>query len=268
MYTFSIKKALNFALQIFAKNYIKIFLFTAAAIAFEMVLITSIVVLFNVFIPNAAANPQLKPVLTSLIYYALPFFIYVIYFFMLTAGLKSLYNGNEFEIKKCFPPVKIFFKFIGGIIILAFPMLIAILAVLGITSEPVTVFFNENGYLSVMILLPFLFLATGIAIAVMLARYVFYYLELFDGYSLSDSFRKSALLTVSVRKKLVLTLLVLGFFSFAGYAYFPLSLTSFSNTLSTLLILIMILTLPISALLMIHIYNELGEIKAKNEAQL
>lgn len=247
MFNFSIRKAFVYAFRFFGQNFVGVFALTILSVtiisltqmAVDYFVISNLGTLLPVDAVGTVSNEEYyKPLFGVFVYSCVVLFINSLVFFMFTGALLPLCLGGELKLKKYFPPLNKIIKFFGGFITIILPFSFALLIFFVVTSAPVTQFFVENGLLSVLIIVPFLILVSGIIISALLFRYIFFYFSVFDGKTVSESFRKSTELTLGKRNKiffLVILLLIINYFG-------------------RVLIIGSIITIPISVLVLIYVY--------------
>lgn len=257
MFNFSIGKAFAYAFRFFGQNFTGTFFLSMLAAAFisisQMAVDYYVIGNLGALIPADAATVSggeyYKPLLGVFIYSCVVLFINALVFFMLTAALFPLCLGGELKLKNFFPPISKIFKFFGGFITIILPCGFALLIFFIVTSAPVTQFFADNGLLSVLIIVPFLILVSGIVVSALLFRYMFFYFGIFDAKTVSESFAKSAELTLGKRNKL----------------FFLAVLLLIINYLGKILIIGTIITMPLSVLALIYAYLELSAQRKRGE---
>ncbi len=250
MYNFSLKKIFTDAFRIFGQNFTGIFMLSILSVTLisfvQISADTFIISNFGVLMPKGGAVTTAEyfmPLFGIFIYTFTVFFMHALVFFLLTSAVMPLFENKELKLKNFFPPLKIILKFIAGIIILMLPFGVSLLLFFMVTSAPVTSFFVENGLLSVLILIPVLILAVGIAVTIVMLRYAFFYIALFEGARVSAAFAKSAAVTLGKRKKIFFLLLLLLIFNFLGRIF----------------IIGTVVTIPVSALALLCAYFKLNE---------
>jgi hypothetical protein len=162
----------------------------------------------------------------------------------LTNAFLPAFDGYKVRIKKCYPGIKKIWKFVtGGAALLVAPTVLSSIAI----------FFPEQNSLQMVLA------AVTIVLTIALLRYFFFYIEIIHGASIIKSFKNSAKATKGnffpIAFLIVVALLV------------NLSIFLSAAFLERLIIVFILFTLPMTVLILAHIYSQLIQDSSVNNYQ-
>jgi hypothetical protein len=231
---------------------------------FKVVLLSALAVLFIVFIQSIAAfflSNYFNPFFGVIGFYSLPvvskaillffvlfkdamFLAQALVLLFLTNAFLPAFDGCKVEIKKCYPGIKKIWKFVTGA---------AALLVAPTSLSAIAIFFPEQDSLQMVLA------AATIVLTIALLRYFFFYIEIIEGASIIKAFKNSAKTTKGnffpIAFLIVVALLVnVAVFLSAAF-------------LERLAIVFILFILPMTVLILAHIYSQLVQDSSVNNSQ-
>jgi hypothetical protein len=249
---FSIKQSLLPSFEVFCQNIFRVVLLSALAVLFA-VFIQGISAFFlsnyfNSFFGMIGFDSLPVGSKAALFFFILfrdtTFLAQTLILLFLTNAFLPTFDGCKVEIEKCYPGIKKIWKFVAGMMtLLVAPTVLSAIAI----------FFPEQDSLQMVLA------AVTIVLTIVLLRYFFFYIEITEGASIIKSFKNSAKATKGnffpIAFLVVVALLVnLAVFLSAAF-------------LERLTIVFILFTLPMTILILAHVYGQLKRGSSANKSQ-